>query len=410
MKLLFICNASVRDDGLRCASWIKSIVTFLSDDTDVVLASAAEVHSPQRLSAAVGDKKTTVLSIPSSASEADTDRLLQEETADVILIFGTEKSYTLRMLKACGRIGAAEYTALFAQGIASACARHYAEGVPNRVIRRWTFRDLMRRQNIRAEQKAMEAAAKAEQEALRLTRHFIGRTTMDKAFLLSQNPSAAYYRCGDVLRAPFYEGEWRPDGCQRRRIFISQYYYPLKGFHYLLEAAAMLRDKYPDLTIAAAGYNPILRSLSENEFKDSSYIRYLKTLAKRYDLTDRIELLGELDENRMKEEYLRANVFVMPSSIENSPNSLAEAMMLGVPCVASDVGGISDFAVHQKEAYLYPSSAPYLLAYYIDRIFSDDENAALLGKNGRLRAEKEYDRSTNIQNFEDIMKRIARSR
>jgi glycosyltransferase involved in cell wall biosynthesis len=177
----------------------------------------------------------------------------------------------------------------------------------------------------------------------------------------------------------------------------------------LLEAVVQLKEKYPDIVIAAAGYNPIQKPLPQKELKDSSYIRYIKSLIKKYDLQDHIELLGELSEERMKEEYLKANVFVMPSTIENSPNSMAEAMMLGVPTVASDVGGVTDFAKHQEEAYIYPSSATYLLAHYIDKVFSDKADAEIIGNKGKLRAEIEYNRENNIKRFEEIMSIIAKS-
>ena len=58
------------------------------------------------------------------------------------------------------------------------------------------------------------------------------------------------------------------------------------------------------------------------------------------ELEDKVSFLGPLNAEQMKAEYLRSNVFLCPSSIENSPNSLGEAQMLGVPCVASYVGGI----------------------------------------------------------------------
>ena len=53
------------------------------------------------------------------------------------------------------------------------------------------------------------------------------------------------------------------------------------------------------------------------------------------------------------QEMETANVFVMPSSIENHSSTLIEAMIVGVPCVASDVGGISELITHGKTGFLY---------------------------------------------------------
>lgn len=408
MKVMFICGARLTENGLRCASWIKSLICGLPDDINVTVAGeGADVNSIIKCMA--GDTEVSFFGFSVSGSERDFADIIKAVNPDATVIFGTEKTYTLFALNACKLAGIKGKTALFAQGIALACAKSYHEGVPHAIVRRWTFRDFARRSNILTEQKNMFISAAKEKQAIEKTEHFIGRTTLDNAVLRMYNPDAAYYKCNDVMRSVFYSGQWRYENCEKHRIFISQFYYPLKGFHYLLEAAAQLKNKYPGLKIAAAGYNPVLKAVDENEIKDSSYIRYIKSLIKKYNLKDNIELLGELNENEMKREYLNANVFVLPSTIENSPNSLGEAMLLGVPCVASDVGGVSDFAEHKKEAYLYPSSAPYLLEYYIDKVFSDGENAEKIGLKAKERAEGDYNTETNINRFTEILEGISNS-
>ena len=69
----------------------------------------------------------------------------------------------------------------------------------------------------------------------------------------------------------------------------------------------------------------------------------------------------------MKERFLKSNVFVSPSTIENSPNSLGEAMLLGIPCISSDVGGVKNLLKHEEEGYVYQTDAPYMLAYYVKK-------------------------------------------
>ena len=101
-----------------------------------------------------------------------------------------------------------------------------------------------------------------------------------------------------------------------------------------------------------------------------------------------MEFKGALTATQMKEEYLKSNVFVMPSSIENSPNSLGEAMSLGVPIVASYVGGIPDMVEHKKSAFLYDFTEIHMLAHYICSIFADDNLAAELGNNAIARAKE----------------------
>ena len=407
MKLLFICGADIKGGALSCAGWIKSLIAGLDKDIEISLFCAGKDRQNQDMTVTENGRYVPVFFYTSSDMPDRFKHAVDKARPDAVVIFGTEAPYTRAGVDLCRESGLLGRTALFAQGICCACAQSYTLGLPPEIISRYTLRDILRRSNIRKEQKVLLNRAKDEEYSIKQTSNFIGRTSLDEAVLRMYNPSAEYYHCGDVLGGCFYDGEWRYNSCTKRRIFVTQYYYPIKGFHYLLDAAAMLKDKYPDLTVAAAGYNPIQTSVGKKEFKDSSYIRYIKELVQKYGLQDHIELTGMLSAEEMKREYLKSNVFVLPSVIENSPNSMAEAMMLGVPTVAADAGGVSDFAEHRSEAYIYPSTSAHLLAYYIDRVFSDPEGAERLGAAGRRRAKREYDKEHNLRVFESTVKEIA---
>lgn len=405
MKLMLICSAAYEHNTLICPAWIKSMISQLAPNHDITLFSYRKSDSDSVIF------EGNAIGWIDAASYADPDRfsaMMKKEDPDVIVVFGTERNYSRSAVWLCLQAGLMDKTVLFAQGLACACADHYAEGVPEKVVRRRTIRDIIRRSNLSKEIQKMYKLAADEKEIITAARHFIGRSTLDKAVLRAYNPTAVYYQCNDMLRSGFYEGGWQYERCEPYRIFVSQYYYPLKGFHYLLKAAALLKEKYPRLKIVAAGYNPIEGSVSKRELKDSSYIRYIKSLIREYGLADYVEVTGVLSEEQIKAEYLRANVYVLPSTIENSPNSLAEAMMLGDPCIASDVGGVSDFAEHRKEAFLYPSSSTHLLAYYLDAVFSDRVLASQLGQNARKRAKIDYDRAANTAALEQAFRTIAK--
>ena len=109
-----------------------------------------------------------------------------------------------------------------------------------------------------------------------------------------------------------------------------------------------------------------------------------------------------LSEKQMVAAYLETNVFLCTSSIENSPNSVGEAMLLGMPIISSNVGGVSDMLVHGKEGYLYQADAPYLLAYYIGLLFDDQEKERELGENARIHARKTHNKEENIKKLLEI--------
>ena len=152
--------------------------------------------------------------------------------------------------------------------------------------------------------------------------------------------------------------------------------------------------------------NPVKSDLFIDNIKISSYGKYLKELIKRYNLQDSVVFTGLLDEKQMCERYLRSHVFVCPSSIENSPNSLGEAMIFGVPCVASDVGGVTDLLTHKEEGFVYQTDAPYMLAYYVCEIFANDELALQFSVKARGHAMRTHDREMNNQAMVSIYKNI----
>ena len=120
----------------------------------------------------------------------------------------------------------------------------------------------------------------------------------------------------------------------------------------------------------------------------SSYEKYVNDIIDKLNLRNNIVFTGPLKANEMKTRYLTSHVFVSPSTIENSPNSVGEAMILGVPTISSDVGGVKDMLAHGEEGFVYPMDEPYMLAYYIDRVFSNDSISLKLSECARNHALK----------------------
>ena len=180
--------------------------------------------------------------------------------------------------------------------------------------------------------------------------------------------------------------------------------YPIKGFHYLLQAFRKVKERYPDAVLAVPGSSPVADTL-QKKLRQSSYQKYLAELMTG--LEDSVEFLGSLSAEEMKRQYLKSNVFVLPSTIENSPNSLGEAMLLGVPCVAADVGGVCDMMTRNDEGYIYPSTAPYMLAYYIQSVFEQEAAAQAMGERAAVHAARTHDPESNLQTLLSIYREVA---
>ncbi len=329
-------------------------------------------------------------------------RELDSFQPDVIHIWGTEYGHTLAMVNALEQRELLDRAVISIQGLCSVYAGHYAEGVPEKICRSYTLRDFLRQDNIRQQSEVFARRGKLEVEALKKCRHVIGRTDWDKACTYHIQPKAKYHKCCETLRQDFYEGAWKYETCRKHRVFASSCVYPIKGFHYLLEAMGQILPDYPDATLAVPG-----KSFLEGGLRQSSYQKYLAALAKKYGLEGHIEFLGSLSAEGMKEQYLKANAFVLPSTIENSPNSLGEAMLLGVPCVASHVGGVTTMMTHAEEGLIYQSTAPYMLAQYLRQIFEAGDRAEAMGRRAAAHAARTHDPEQNLQDLLAIYRELA---
>ena len=251
----------------------------------------------------------------------------------------------------------------------------------------------------------MKNRGESELHVLKRAKNVFGRTDWDKACTMQINPERSYFHCGEILRECFYTGKWSVETIERHSVFFSQATNPIKGLHFAISAINILSEKYSDIKLYVGGRD----IYSGDMWKKSSYEKYIRDMIREYSLEDKVVFMGALQAEQMKQKYLSSNVFVSSSTIENSPNSVGEAMILGVPTVTSDVGGVKEMLIHGVEGYIYPMDEPYMLAYYIDLIFSDDELAIRLGSAAKKRAEKNHDRedimSELIENYNVIINR-----
>ena len=246
-----------------------------------------------------------------------------------------------------------------------------------------------------------------EKEVIEKSKYILGRTTWDRAHSYSINPDAKYYSCNRNLREPFYKNNWELSKIERHSIYIGNGYYALKGFHFVVEALPQLIREYPDIKVYVAGHKPFAENDNRAFFK-KGYGAYLKKLIDDLGVGDHIVFTGPLKAQEVAERLSKAHAYVLCSSVENSPNTLGEAMLVGTPCVAAYVGGVSDMAEDGKEALFYRNDDPALLAWNIKRIFDDDELTLELSRNGIKKASDTHNPRKNAEQlvyaYKDILK------
>lgn len=341
----------------------------------------------------------------SPENEAAFIAMLLREQPDVVHIWGTEYPFTLAMVNACEKAGLLGRTVVSIQGLTSVYALHYEAGLPKRVVRSNTLRDLLRRDNIARQRQKFVRRGTFEIEALKKAKHVIGRTRWDFDCTRQINPNLIYHHCDETLRDPFYTGGWEPSASERHTIFVSQGDYPIKGLHMALEALALVKQSFPDARLFTTGRDPRANGLKAR-LSRGSYAHYLARRLQELGLNESVTFLGSLSAEEMKARYLSAHVALNPSSIENSSNAVGEAMLLGVPVVASRVGGTPDL-LGEDGGILYSFAQPRELADAVCRIFGDDELARSLSVRAKTLAARRHDQAKNMRDLTAIYRSLA---
>jgi glycosyltransferase involved in cell wall biosynthesis len=411
MKVLWLCNIVLPDYceelGLKktfVGGWMTGMLSQLENHDNLDIALCFPIIDSNRLKNGILNNHSYYTFQCNLYSHdyinydqrmvTDFEKILNDYKPDIVHIWGTEYPHSSAMVEACEKFGLLDRVVVNIQGLVSVYAEHFYASIPEK------YRTLVTEgyTSIENDRELFIKKGKLEIRLLKKVKHVIGRTDWDKACTTQINPEVNYHYCNEILRDEFYKhiGEWKSEMCERHSIFISQSMYPIKGLHFLLKAMPIILKLYPDTHIYSAGSN--VAKAVDGFIKP--YGIYINELINEYNLQDKITFLGPLNEIEMCEHYLKANVFVSPSVVENESNSISEAKILGTPVVASYVGGVTNRIISGYDGFLYQHDTSYMLAYYICEIFKDDELAQRLSINGSHGMSIINDRQTNVnQNY-----------
>jgi len=417
MKVLWITNTTFPAPSTMLnlpvpvkGGWMYSLADQLALRSDIQLA-VATIYPGKDLKVITSDNVRYYL-LPCNfqlkydqSLESFWQHICSEFVPDIVHIHGTEFSHGLACMRACQTLN----YAISIQGLIGVYSRYCYAGLSwSDIIMNITFRDIVRWNTVFHEKHKLESRGAFEREYLQLAKHVIGRTQWDYTHAKAINPTVTYHHGEEMLRNAFYSAtKWSKSQKVNHLIFLSQATHPIKGMHQVLKAVALLVKEFPGISIHIAGYSLVAGNSAIERLKTSGYSLYISRLIKQYNLNDRVKFTGQLSEWQMIAEYQKAHLFVCPSSIENSPNSVGEAQILGVPTIASFVGGIPDMITHGETGLLYRFEEIEMLAENIRRVFTDDQLAERLSKQEILAAEHRHHRVINRNRTIDIYRQIT---
>lgn len=350
-------------------------------------------------------------------TQKDIESLINKIKPDVIHCWGTETPVTIAAVRAAENTGFIDKVVINIQGMLVLWENVFARtGVPGLKLPGIRPIELYAGNCTYSFLQSFRKRIPFELEAISKVKHLVGRTPVDKTFARQFAPQASYHFCNETLREPFYGGEkWSASNMQRHSIFMSETQYPVKSLEKMFEALAILAKKYDDVELFVAGQDMFCeRKLGKQPWdllpswlKRDGYQSYLYKLAIELGIKNRVNFIGKQDADGMKEHYLSANAYVSASIIENESNSLSEAMILGIPCVASYVGGVICRINDGEDGFFYPWNEPWQLADRLMQIFDDDELAMNFSDRSSKKMSCIVDRQTNLDRMLEIYKEIA---
>lgn len=415
MRILWFTNTSscfqVGHKGYNGGGWISSLEIELKKRHDVELGVCfymggidevkKEIQNGTTYYILPRPSKTLLYTLITIAGKVERSSQMHERMAipnllnvvddfhpDIIQVFGSENIYGL----------IAKYVKipviLHIQGILSTCLNAFLPPFVSWRDYIYQTKSIKSRLRLLSEKIAWQRNSYTEKRIFGAVKYFMGRTEWDKRIVSLLNPIAKYYYCSEILRDTFYSLN-----AQRilpeKPVFVttisSQLY---KGFDLVLKAARLLKDtwNYEFEWKVFGDINPMLAE------------KICDIIPKSVN----VHLLGVASAEKIQESLLHATAYVHTSYIDNSPNSLCEAMILGISTVSTNVGGISSLIENGKTGFLVPSNDPYQMAYLMKLLFENKDMNVSIGKAAQEVAIIRHDRETIVKRVLEIYDEVLK--
>jgi glycosyltransferase involved in cell wall biosynthesis len=309
--------------------------------------------------------------LPESVPQSQLLEIVDEFKPDVIHIFGTEHEYGL--ITPHVRIP----VIIQIQGVISQVIRHWYSTIDRfDVLKYGSWRGLILGYGLWHHYYTFSNRAKREKIIYGLCSNYIGRTEWDKNIVRMMSKNGNYFHCDEILRSDFYNTIWQQPTSDPFVIFSTLGPFIYKGLETILETAILMKKRVKLnflWRIAGVEGNEEIIMIIEKKYK--------QTFSSK-----NITFLGSINSRSLLNNLLQSSVYVHPSHIENSPNSICEAMLLGMPVIACNTGGIASLINHRVNGVLVQDGDAESIASVLKELYDNKQLASSLGIAGRILA------------------------
>ena len=354
MKVLWLVSITIPAAADACGlqakeiggGWLSGALGGMTAAPDAPAITVASVDARAETLTVCSKNGVSFALVPTGSVE-NFSALLKKIAPDLVHIWGTEYAAARTIQQAAQAAGIPVLVGI--QGVMVDCALHLNDGVPARLLHSCAAQHLIDRHVpgglLDVNQARFDTLAQSEAAVLANARHVTGRTSFDRSAVQKLAPQASYYPCNETLRP------------------VIDWMFP--------------------------------------------YQTWCKQLIHRLGLADHVQYTGPLDAAAMRQAYLDADLFLLPSYSENSPNSLGEAMLLGLPCVASAAGGIPDMLQSGVQGMLYGAAGDdAALSAAILQLLALPDHGTALGTAAQIRARVTHDAAKNTAQMIEIYRKV----
>lgn len=413
MKVLWIVSTaanynSKKDHMYNGCGWISSLESKLKNNRDIELAETFFVRTDEPRKVIIDDVAYFPIKMPFSSKLGSLASLFKSQDSidnkkvfllldrineihpDIIHVFGTEDVFGLVAQKTSVPV------VVHLQGILNPIFnaflppfmswREYPEiGLSNkhRLLRRF-------------DKRIWKYKCDREKRIFLVNKHYMGRTEWDKMLTRTYNNNSNYYVVWEILRDCFYQKEMSRSLPQKLTLVSTISNTTYKGFDIILKTAKVLKDFY-NIDFIWKVFGGVNKKF---------YARFTDIQADNVN----VEMGGIASAEVLKEELQNATCYVHPSYIDNSPNSVCEAMILGCPVVSTDVGGISTLINNGVTGFLVPANDPYMMADRIITLYRDRLLNIKIGTEARNVALIRHDPELICKKIVEVYKEISNNR